>query len=428
MPIQNSTIPLAHRVRPDTFEEFVGQEEIIGKGSLLRKAIEKDQIPSLILWGPPGCGKTALANVIAHQTKSYFVPISAVTSGVADLKKLVKAAKDRSRAFNQKTIIFIDEIHRFNKAQQDYLLPHIEDGTIIFIGATTENPSFEVISPLLSRSRVFVLEPLTEGQLKLILERALKDKNKGLGRYKVKLDKGALDHLIDIAGGDARVALNGLEQAILGAKPGKDDLLRKIDIKTIEDALQKRTLQYDKGGEEHYNVISAFIKSMRGSDPDAALYWLARMVEAGENPRFIARRIVIFASEDIGNADPFALSIATQAAQAVEFVGMPEAEINLAHAVTYLASCPKSNSSYQALLRAKQEVKKTGAKPVPLHIRNAPTPLMKDLGYGKDYKYPHEYPGHFVKDEKYLPKGVKGGYFKPGNQGFEKKIKEWLKK
>ena len=405
-------VPLAERIRPETLEDFVGQEHIIGKGKILRKMIENDKLISLIFWGPPGSGKTTLARIIAHLTKSHFVQFSAVTSGIADVKKVVKEAKTRLKIYNQRTILFIDEIHRFNKTQQDTFLPHVEDGTITLIGATTENPSFEVIGPLLSRTRIFTLKRLTPPEIKKILNRAIKDKNKGLGQYKIKISPQALDLIIEGSNGDARIALNAVEVAVETTHPDKEGI-HYINLKTAEEALQSKALLYDRAGEEHYNVISAFIKSMRGSDPDAALYWLARMIEAGENPRFIARRMVIFASEDVGNADPQALSVATAAAQAVEFVGMPEAQINLAQAVTYLASAPKSNASYAGLLLAKEDVKKTLNLPVPLHLRNPATSLMKKLGYGKDYKYPHNFPGGKVEQE-YLPKALgKRKYYRP---------------
>lgn len=406
-------VPLADRIRPETLDQFVGQEHIVGEGRILRKMIKEDKIVSIIFWGPPGSGKTTLARIIAHLTKSHFVQFSAVASGVADVRKVVKEARARLKAYNRKTILFIDEIHRFNKAQQDAFLPHVEDGTIILIGATTENPSFEVIGPLLSRTRVFTLERLGPEEIKKILDQALKNKKKGLGQYKIKIAPKALDLIIEGSNGDARVALNAVEIGTETNKPDKEGV-RHIDLSTAEEALQSKALLYDKAGEEHYNVISAFIKSMRGSDPDAALYWLARMVEAGEDPSFIARRMVIFASEDVGNADPQALSVATAAAQAVEFVGMPEAQINLAQAVTYLASAPKSNASYVGLLAAKKDVKETLNLPVPLHLRNPVTSLMKNLGYGKDYKYPHNFPKGKVEQE-YLPKGLeKKKYYRPG--------------
>jgi putative ATPase len=427
---QNETqkiIPLASRIRPQDFEEFVGQEHLVGKGRLLREAIENDQLFSMVLWGPPGSGKTTLARIVAKKTGADFVQFSAVTSGVADVKKVAEEAKIKVKAYSKRTILFVDEIHRFNKAQQDAFLPSVEDGTIILIGATTENPSFEVIGPLLSRCRVFVLERLTEKHIKSLLKRALNDKEKGLGDEKLKVTSSVLDFIAYSSNGDARIALNALEVAAQIA-PKKKYGKKVINKKVAQEALQQKTLLYDKGGEEHYNTISAFIKSLRGSDPDASLYWLARMVEAGEDPRFIARRIVIFASEDIGNADPQALQVATAAAQAVEFVGMPEAQINLAQATTYLATAPKSNASYMALLEAKEDVKESLNEPVPLHLRNAPTPLMKKQGYGKGYKYPHSYPGHFVKEE-YLPQSLKNRrYYRPSEQGEEVKIRERLRK
>ena len=403
--------PLADRIRPKTLDEFVGQEDIVGKGKILREMMEGDKLASLIFWGPPGSGKTTLAHIIAHFTKSHFVQFSAVTSGVAEVRKVVKEARVRLEMYGQRTILFIDEIHRFNKAQQDAFLPHIEGGTITLIGATTENPSFEIIGPLLSRTRIFTLERLGSGEIKKILNRAMKDKKRGLGEYKIEIKPEALNLIVEGSNGDARIALNALEIATNVTRPDAQGV-RSINLKTVEGVFQSKALLYDKKGEEHYNVISAFIKSMRGSNPDAALYWLARMIEAGEDPRFIARRMVIFASEDVGNADPQALSVAVAAAQAVDFVGMPEAQINLAQAATYLASAPKSNASYKGLLVAKEDVKKSLNLPVPLHLRNAPTPLMKELGYGKDYKYPHDFPQGKVKQE-YLPKGFeKKRYYK----------------
>ena len=378
--------PLADRMRPETFEEFFGQNEIIGPDSPLRRAAQNDSLASLILWGPPGCGKTTLARIIAEKTKSYFVKFSAVNSSIKDVRAAMKEARDRRKFYDKGTILFIDEIHRFNKAQQDAFLPFVEDGTVVLIGATTENPSFEVISPLLSRSAVYVLKPLNEKAMKSVLLRALKDKDQGLGKMKMKINEKALDKLVDFSNGDARTGLNGLEFVVNFLKSSNQN---EIKEKQVSEILKKQALRYDKKGEEHYNIISAFIKSMRDSDPDGALYWLARMVESGENPRFIARRMVIFASEDIGNADTNALVIATSVARAVEFVGFPEAQINLAQGVTYLATAPKDNSSYTALLKARKDAKK-GSFGVPLHLRNAVTNLMKDLGYGKGYKYAHD--------------------------------------
>jgi len=392
--------PLADKIRPQDFDGFFGQDELIGKGSPLRRAIQDDNLSSLILWGPPGSGKTTLARIIAQKTKAHFVRFSAVNASVQDVRKAVKDAKERLKLYNKETILFIDEIHRFNKAQQDTFLPLVEDGTIILIGATTENPSFQVISPLLSRSAVYVLRPLDEKAMKSILLKALIDKENGLGKSKMKITKKALQRLINFADGDARAGLNGLEFIVNFLKSKGEN---KINEKHVSEILKEHALRYDKKGEEHYNVISAFIKSMRDSDPDGALYWLARMVESGEDPRFIARRMVIFASEDIGNADSNALRVAVSVAQAIEYVGMPEAQINLAHGVTYLASAPKSNASYVALLKAKQDAQK-GSFGVPLHLRNAVTKLMKSLSYGKDYKYAHDFPEaktgqtHFPKE------------------------------
>ena len=404
--------PLADRIRPEELEDFVGQEDIVGEGKLLRRAIENDELFSIIFWGPPGSGKTTLARIIAKLTKSYFEGISAVTSGLSDLRRIVKEALDRRKLHNERTILFVDEIHRWNKAQQDAFLPHVENGTIVLIGATTENPSFEMIAPLLSRSRVYVMKRHTVKEISRIIKRALLDKEKGLGRQKIKIVPKALDLLIEASNGDARTALNALEVAVKVTKADKEGI-KHIDLKTIEDALQHRALMYDKKGEEHYNVISAFIKSMRGSDPDAALYWLNRMIEAGDDPLFIARRMVIFASEDIGMADPHALPLAVACMKACDMVGYPECQINLAHCAVYLAEAPKNNRAYLGLLEAKKDVKNTLNEPVPLHLRNAVTDLMRDIGYGKDYKYSHDYTKEEGKQE-YLPKRLKGRkYYKP---------------
>lgn len=397
--------PLADRMRPTDLDEFIGQEHILGKGKPLRRAIEKGEIFSLIFWGPPGSGKTTLAKIIAKKAKTNFVSFSAVAAGVKQLREIIKQAELQKRAYKKPTILFVDELHHFNKSQQATFLPYVENGTIVLLGVTTENPSFEIIAPLLSRSQVYTLNPLSKKELEEILERALKDKEKGLGKENVILEDQAKDFLIDSCAGDARRMLNSLEIAVLSTQSEKGK--KFITLQTLEDALQTKALKYDKKAEEHYNVISAFIKSMRNSDPDAALYWLARMVEAGEDPRFIARRMVIFASEDIGNADPQALAVATAVAQAVEFVGMPEAQINLAQAVTYLASAPKSNASYKALLSAKEDVKKYGVLPVPLHLRNPVTPLMKKIGYGKGYQYAHDF-DEGKTDMECLPEKLKG--------------------
>ncbi|MFA6512017.1 MAG: replication-associated recombination protein A [Patescibacteria group bacterium] len=387
--------PLADRMRPENFDEFVGQQEIMGEEKVLRKAIRDDKLFSMLFWGPPGSGKTTLARLIAKQTQSRFVQLSAVSSGVKDLRDIIKKAEDDLKFHRARTILFIDEIHRWNKAQQDGLLPFVEQGTIMLIGATTENPSFEVISPLLSRSRVFVFQRLTEQEISSIIDRALKDAKRGLkGKKKLAPDARAL--LVKTANGDARIALNGLDVAAAFASAAT------ISKKDIEEALQKRALLYDKDGEEHYNVISAFIKSLRGSSPDGALYWLARMLEAGEDPLFIARRMVILASEDIGNADPRAQILATSCFLACERIGLPEAQLTLAQCATYLATAPKSNAAYVGILKARQDAREHGNLPVPLHLRNASTDLMKDIGYGKEYKYSHDYEGEAGKQD-YFP-------------------------
>ncbi|MBI2935300.1 MAG: replication-associated recombination protein A [Chloroflexi bacterium] len=413
-------------MRPRTFEEFVGQEQIVGPGRVLRKAIEADQIPSIILWGPPGSGKTTLAYLVATVTKSHFAAMSAVAAGVAELRRAVEDAKDRLALHGQRTILFVDEIHRFNKAQQDAVLPYVEDGTVVFIGATTENPSFEVIAPLLSRCRVFILHQLTDDQVRIIVERALRDEERGLGRMRVQLDPEALEHLVAIASGDARIALNGLELAAHATQPDAEGA-RQVSLATVEDALQQRSLLYDKAGDQHYDMISAMIKSVRSSDPDAAIYWMTRMIEAGEDPLFIARRLVILAAEDIGMADPMALPIAVAAQQAVHFVGLPEGAIPLAEATVYLATAPKSNSAYKALSKAREDVQKTRNDPVPLHLRNPVTPLMKGMGYGKGYQYAHNFPGHFTPMQN-LPERLKGHvYYEPSDQGYEKQVAERIR-
>jgi len=413
-PERASTIdaPLAERMRPQSFDDLVGQEEIVGKDRPLRNAIEADRLSSVIMWGPPGCGKTTLARLIARYTKAHFVAFSAVTSGVQELREIIKGAEHRLATRRQKTILFVDEIHRFNKAQQDAFLPHVEKGTIILIGATTENPSFEVVAPLLSRSLVAVLRQLHDEALGHILDRALTDVDHGLGAKKIFLAEDARRRLIGFANGDGRSLLMALEfvaeQSVL-----QPDGTRRLDDGAVEAALLKKTLRYDKSGEEHYNLISAYIKSLRDSDPDGALYWLARMLEAGEDPKFIARRMVIFASEDIGNADPMGIVVAAAIAQAVQFVGLPEAQINLAQGTTYLATRPKDNASYTGLLEALQDAKVQGNLGVPLHLRNAVTSMMRDLGYGKGYRYVHDDP-QAMRHQEHLPEALKGRkYYKP---------------
>lgn len=417
--------PLAARMRPRTLDEFLGQEHIVGPGSLLRQAIESGDIPSMILFGPPGSGKTTLASIIQNSSTAAFESLSAVTSGVADVRAVIERAKERKKLYGTRTILFVDEIHRFNKAQQDAFLPHIENGTIILIGATTENPYFEVNSPLISRSRIFELHPLAQEQMAELVGRALSDPGRGLGGLHLEMTEDALAHLVDIAGGDARTALNALEVAAAHARPDASGQ-RGIGLAIIADALQRRALGYDKAGENHYDTISAFIKSMRGSDPDAAVYWLAKMIAAGEDPRFIARRIVIQAAEDVGNADPMALVVATAAAHAVEYVGLPEAQIPLAQAAIYLACAPKSNSSYLAINRAMSDIKERGAAPVPEHLRGTGYAGAAKLGRGVGYIYPHDQPDHIAQQE-YVPKGAKSAdYYVPTDNGYEHKIRERL--
>ena len=421
------SMPLAARMRPQTFAEFVGQEHLVAEGRVFRKCIEADQLPSMIFWGPPGSGKTTLAYIIARGTRAQFSPLSAVSAGVADLRRVIGEAQKRLKLSGQRTILFIDEIHRFNKAQQDAVLPFVENGTVTFIGATTENPSFEVISPLLSRCRVFRLNLLSDEEVRIIVERAIKDVERGLGKLQIGISEEALRHLVTVSSGDARGALNALEMAAFATVPDNDGL-RSIDLPAIEEALQHRALLYDKSGDQHYDLISALHKSLRGSDPDASLYWLARMLEAGEDPLYIARRLVRFASEDVGVADPQALVIAIAAQQAVHFVGLPEGNLALAQAVVYLAAAPKSNSLYQAYSRVQKDVQRGRNEPVPLHLRNPVTDLMRRAGYGQGYKYAHDYPDHFVRQQN-LPPSLQGRrYYIPGDQGYEKEIAARLRK
>jgi putative ATPase len=404
--------PLAERMRPREFADFVGQDEIVGQDRPLRKAIESDRLSSVIFWGPPGSGKTTLAHLIARHTKAHFVAFSAVTGGIPELREIIKAAEHRLALQQQKTVLFVDEIHRFNKAQQDAFLPHVERGTVILVGATTENPSFEVISPLMSRSILVVLKSLSDEALGRILDRALTDSEIGLGQLKARLLPGARQRLIAFGNGDARALLTATEFVVTQAPIGVDGT-RLIDEALLTVALNKQALRYDKAGEEHYNVISAYIKSLRDSDPNGALYWLARMLEAGEDPKFIARRMVIFASEDVGNADPMGLLVANAVAQAVQFVGLPEAQITLAHGTTYLAAAPKDNASYIGLLEAKEDAQVHGNLGVPLHLRNAATSLMKGIGYGKGYRYVHDDPQAKV-DQAHLPDVLKERqYYRP---------------
>ena len=415
--------PLAARMRPRTLEEYVGQDEELKKGKPLYTAIMNDALTSVILWGPAGCGKTTLAHIIARYTASTFVPFSAVTSGVPELRKIIQAAKEQKKFNGKKTLLFVDEIHRFNKSQQDAFLPVVEDGTITLLGATTENPYFEINSPLLSRSRLVILHPLTEENVRIIIKRALTDSERGLGSFGLTVSDEALRHLAAYSGGDARIALNALAESAALTKRGKE-----ITLETVELAISKHIYRYDKKGDMHYDIISAFIKSMRGSDPDAALYWMARMLAGGEDPKFIARRIVICAAEDVGNADPLALTVATSAVQALEFVGMPEARIPLAQAVCYVATAPKSNAAYMAVERAMRDVEDGKLPPVPKDLRSTSYKGARQLKNGENYKYPHDFPGHHVKQE-YLPKSLRNvKYYEPSDQGFEAKLRQRLER
>jgi putative ATPase len=417
--------PLALRLRPETLDEVVGQKHILGPGKLLSRAIRADQLSSLIFYGPPGTGKTTLAQVIAKATKAEFRQINATTSGKKDMEEVVAEAKQNRAAYGKKTILFIDEIHRFNKAQQDYLLPYVEDGTVILIGATTENPFFEVNRALLSRSNIFELKPLDKEDILTLIRRAVEDDKKGMGMYRAVIDNDAAEFLADVAGGDARRAISAVELAVLTTDRAPDGLIH-ITLAVAEECIQRRAVRYDKDGDNHYDVISAFIKSMRGSDPDAVLYYLARMITAGEDPKFIARRIMICAAEDVGLADPRALQVAVAAAETVERVGMPEGRIPLALAATYVATAPKSNAAYMGIEAALAEVEKTDIKTVPPHLQDANYQGHSELGRGIGYKYAHDYPGHYVKQQ-YLPDELVGKHFlEPGDNGYEREIKKYL--
>jgi putative ATPase len=419
--------PLADRMRPRNFDEFVGQADLVRPGCPLREAIERDTLQSIILWGPPGTGKTTLARIIAEVTRAHFISFSAVLSGIKEIKAVMAEAEEARRKLGRRTILFIDEIHRFNKAQQDAFLPRVETGDIVLIGATTENPSFEVISALLSRSQVFVLQPLTAGDISGILSRAIGDAERGVGNEPVDVEPDALEAIAGYANGDARVALNLLESSVAAA-PARGDKAgrRRVDLAFIQQAIQRRILLYDKGGEEHYNLISALHKSMRNSDPDAAVYWLARMLEAGEDPLYVARRLVRFASEDVGNADPQALAVAVAAKEAVHFIGMPEGNTALAQAAIYLSTAPKSNAIYTAYQHAAEDAHRDVAEPVPLHLRNAPTDLMRRLEYGKGYRYAHDEPAGVAPMDCLPPSLLGRKYYRPTERGFEKEIKRRL--
>jgi putative ATPase len=423
-----ATRPLAERMRPRTLDEFFGQQDVVGEGTLLRHAISGDRIFSMILWGPPGCGKTTLARIVARETRCHFVHFSAVLSGVKDIRAVIEIATDQQRLYRKKTILFVDEIHRFNKSQQDAFLPHVESGLITLIGATTENPSFEVIPALMSRCRVVVLKMLSAEALEAIIQNAISDTERGLGKTGLNITPDAVSCLVRMADGDARSVLNSLEVAASLAVPETDPsgpaIQRELTVRDIETAVQKKALLYDKSGEEHYNLISAFHKSLRGSDPDAALYWLERMIASGEDPIYVARRMVRFASEDIGNADPYALDITLRATDAFRMLGHPEGELALAQAAVYLATAPKSNSVYAAMGKVKKAIGDSGALPVPFHIRNAPTRLMKDLGYGDGYQYAHDFQDAFVAQD-YLPEPLQNRrFYLPSNRGYEKTIQQ----
>ncbi len=419
--------PLAARFRPRTMDEMVGQDHIVGPGRLLRRAAEADRLTSAVFWGPPGTGKTTLAMIIASMTESHFESSSAVTVGVSQVRQKVQEARERLRVYEQRTILFLDEIHRFNRAQQDVLLPHVEEGIVVLLGATTENPFFTLNSALLSRSRVFRLKPLAEDDIVALLQSAVSDRERGLGHMDLQVDPEAMRHWARMADGDARSALNALELAALSTQPSGEGRIY-IDLEAAQESIQRKALKYDREGDSHYDTISAFIKSVRGSDPEAALYWLARMLEAGEDPRFIARRLMILASEDIGLADSRGLLVAVAAAQCLDRVGLPEGRIPLAHATVYLALTDKSNSAYQALGRAEKEVSEGGAGEVPLHLRNPAHPALGEMGHGREYLYPHDHPGHHVSQE-YLPGSLEGSYFSPGKEGEEAElVGKWLQR
>ncbi|MCW5879545.1 MAG: AAA family ATPase [Anaerolineae bacterium] len=418
--------PLAVRMRPRSLDDFVGQQDILGPGKLLRRAIETDRLfSSILLWGPPGTGKTTLAMVIANATQSHFVTLNAVMAGVADIRKVVAEARDLRNLYNRRTILLVDEIHRFNKAQQDALLPHVEDGTIILIGSTTENPQLEVIGPLLSRARLFRLHPLSPDDILSLLQRALADPERGYGERRIDITEDALAHLAAIAGGDARTALNALELAVESTPPDEQGVVH-IDLDVAQESIQRRVVRYDKGGDEHYDTISAFIKSVRGSDPDAALYWLAKMLLAGEDPEFIMRRLLILAGEDIGLADPQGIVVAAACAQALQYVGLPEAKFHLAMATVYLATAPKSNSTTQ-YFAAEALIQQEGAGPVPMHLRDASYKGAARLGHGQGYQYPHSFPGHHVQQQ-YLPDSVADRrFYEPSEEGYEAEVAERLR-
>lgn len=418
--------PLASRLRPRTLDEVVGQQHIIGKDKLLYRAIKADKLGSVIFYGPPGTGKTTLAKVIANTTQADFKQINATVAGKKDMEEVVTEAKNNMGMYGRRTILFVDEIHRFNKGQQDYLLPFVEDGTLTLIGATTENPYFEVNGALLSRSRIFELKPLEKDDIKQLIYRAVTDSERGMGTYRVKIEEDAADFLADTANGDARAALNAVELGVLTTERSEDGLIH-IDLAAAQECIQKRAVRYDKDGDNHYDTISAFIKSMRGSDPDAAVYYLARMLYAGEDIKFIARRIMICASEDVGNADPQALNVAVSAALAAERIGLPEAQIILSQAASYVACAPKSNAAYVAIQNAMENVKTTRTMPVPVHLQDRHYKGAAKLGHGEGYKYAHDYPKHYLKQQ-YLPDGMEGTvFYEPSDNGYEKQIKAYMK-